>query len=53
MPRRFITGALIGAAVSMLFAPELDRSTRRRIKKTTRRVRGAAEEIYDNVKKGW
>lgn len=53
MRGKFVTGALIGAAISFLVAPELDRTTKRRIRKTSKFMRGAAEDIYDNAVKKW
>lgn len=46
------TGAIIGAAAGMLLMPELDRNTRRRIKKSGKLVRNTAGDLYDNMK-GW
>jgi gas vesicle protein len=50
MRGKFITGALIGAAVGMMMMPEMDRVTRRRIKRTAKIVRHAAGDIYDDVR---
>ena len=46
------TGAIIGAAAGMLLMPELDRNTRRRIKKSVKLMRNTAGDLYDNMK-GW
>jgi gas vesicle protein len=53
MHGKFVTGALIGAALGVILVPELDRTTKRRIRKTTSFVRNAAGDVYDNVIKGW
>lgn len=54
MRGRFIkgvtTGALIGAAAGMLMAPDLNRSTRKRIKKSRHMINNAAEDIFHNIK---
>lgn len=56
MRRKFLsgitTGAIIGAAAGMLFMPEIDRGTKRRMRKSAVTVRNAAENVYDNMK-GW
>jgi len=44
------TGAIIGAAAGMLLMPELDRNTRRRIKKSGKLMRNTAGDLYDNMK---
>ena len=44
------TGAIIGAAAGMFLMPELDRSTRRRIKKSGKLMRNTAGDLYDNMK---
>lgn len=46
MRGKFITGALVGAAVGMMFMPEMDRSTKRRIKKTAKFMINAAEDVF-------
>lgn len=43
-------GAIMGAAVGMVLSPQLDRGTKRRIKKSGRVVKNAAEEMYDGIK---
>ena len=45
-------GALIGATAGMIIAPQLDRSTKRRIRKSGRMMANAAEDMYGTVK-GW
>lgn len=49
MRGKFFAGALIGAAVGMMMMPELDRNTRRRIRRTAKMVRHAAGDMYDDV----
>lgn len=46
------TGALMGVAAGMIMSPQIDRGTKRRIKKTGKVFRNTAEDMYDNVK-GW
>jgi len=49
-----VLGAVIGAGLALLTAPESGRKTRRRIRKTTGRIRGDAgdrwEDFADDVK---
>ncbi|KZL89777.1 YtxH domain-containing protein [Clostridium magnum] len=52
MRGKFITGAVIGAAVGMMLMPELDRSTRRRIKRTAKMIKDVAEDAFDGMKGG-
>ncbi len=52
MRGKFVSGVLLGAAASMMFMPELDRSTKRRMKKTAKVVRNAAEDAFDDMR-GW
>jgi gas vesicle protein len=42
-------GAIIGIAGAMLM-PNMDRSTKRRVKRTGKMVKNMAEGMYDNVK---
>lgn len=44
------TGAILGAAAGMLLVPQLDRGTRRRIKRTGKLVKNTAEDMYDTMK---
>ncbi|MFT5871935.1 MAG: gas vesicle protein [Clostridium sp.] len=44
------TGAVIGIVAGAMLMPNMDRSTKRRVKKTGRMVMGMAEDMYDNVK---
>ncbi len=54
MHSRFIStitaGAIIGVAAGVMLIPNMDRSTRRRAKKTGKMVMNMAEGMYDNVK---
>ena len=43
-------GAIIGAAAGMMILPQMDRGTRRRLKKTGRVVRNTAGNAYDNMR---
>lgn len=54
MRSRFITtmtaGAIIGAAAGAMLIPNMDRSTRRKMKRTGKMVRHMAEGMYDNMR---
>lgn len=50
MRGKFIKGAVIGAAVGMMLMPDLDRSTKRKIRKTARFVKNMAEDAFDGMK---
>ncbi|MGH4118428.1 YtxH domain-containing protein [Clostridium sp.] len=54
MHSRFVstitTAAIIGAVVSTMLIPNMDRSTKRRVKKTGKMVKNMAEDMYDSVK---
>ena len=39
------TGAIIGVAAGALLVPQLDRNTRRRLKRTGRIVKSTAEDV--------
>ena len=43
-------GAIIGVAAGVMLIPNMDRSTKRRAKKTGKMVMNMAEDMYDNVK---
>ena len=44
------TGAIIGAVAGAMLIPNMDRGTKRRVKKTGKIVRNMAEDMYDSVK---
>lgn len=44
-----ILGAVIGAGVAMLTAPQPGRKTRRRIRRSAKRVRGSAADRFDDL----
>jgi gas vesicle protein len=44
------TGAIIGVVASAVLAPNMDRSTRRRVRKSSKMVRNMAGDIFDSVK---
>lgn len=44
------TGAIIGAAAGMMLIPNMDRGTRRKIKRSTRTMRNTAENMYDSMR---
>lgn len=43
-------GAIIGMAAGVMLIPNMDRSTRRRAKKTGKMVMNIAGDMYDNMK---
>lgn len=45
------TGAIVGTAIGMMFMPELDRGTRKKIKRSGRMVRHMAGDVYDTMKR--
>lgn len=47
---KFVTGAIFGAAVGIMMLPEMDRGTKRRIKRTTKHMRHFAEDAYDGIR---
>lgn len=49
MRGKFITGAIVGAAVGMMLMPEMDRSTKRKIKRTSKNIMNTAEGMYDGM----
>lgn len=44
------TGAIMGAAVGMILSPQLDRGTKRRLKRSGRVMRNAAEGMFDGIR---
>ncbi|MCM8711166.1 YtxH domain-containing protein [Clostridium sp. SYSU_GA19001] len=47
--RGITTGALIGAAAGMLIAPQLNRNTRKRLRKSGDMMMGIIGDVYDDV----
>ena len=47
--RNVATGAIIGAAVSTMLYPQLDRKYQRNIKKAGKRAMNMAEDAYDSI----
>ncbi|MBE6065402.1 YtxH domain-containing protein [Clostridium cochlearium] len=47
--KRFIAGMMLGAVATMLMAPEMDRKTKRKMKRTARYMRGMAQDAYDGM----
>lgn len=45
------TGAIIGAAVGVMMLPEMDRSTRKKIKRFDRMVMNMAGQMYSPMRK--
>ena len=45
-----LIGALLGAGVALLFAPQSGAETRRMIRKKTKRLAASAEDRFDDVK---
>ncbi|MGH4139543.1 YtxH domain-containing protein [Clostridium sp.] len=54
MAGRFIstitTGAIIGVVASAMLMPNMDRSTKRRVRKTGKMVKNMAEDVFDSMK---
>ena len=54
MRGRFIstitTGAIIGVVAGAMLVPNMDRSTKRRVRKTGKMVKNMAEDMYDSMK---
>lgn len=44
-----VLGAIIGAGVAMLTAPQPGRKTRKRIRKTAKRIQGSASDRFDDL----
>lgn len=44
------TGAIIGAAAGALLVPQMDRNTRRRLKRTGKMVMNTAGDMYDTMR---
>ena len=42
-------GTIFGVAIGIMVLPELDRKTQRNIRKTRRKIKGVAEDAYDNI----
>lgn len=48
---KLITGMMLGAAATMLLMPDMDRNTKRRMKRANRYVRNMAEDAYGGMMK--
>ena len=44
------TGAIIGVIASAMIIPNMDRSTKRRVRRTGKMMKNMAGDVYDNVK---
>ncbi len=44
------TGAIIGTAAGMLIYPQMDRSTRNKVKRSSKMVKNAAEDVFGEMK---
>ncbi|MGH4123117.1 MAG: YtxH domain-containing protein [Clostridium sp.] len=44
------TGAIIGVVAASMLVPNMDRNTKRRVRKTGKMVKNMAEDMYDSVK---
>ncbi|WP_243447387.1 YtxH domain-containing protein [Clostridium tetani] len=49
MQKRFMTGMILGAAATILMAPQMDRRTKRKMKRTARYMRSMAQDAYDGM----
>lgn len=47
--RNMAAGAIIGAAISTMIFPQLDRKYQRNIKKASKRAMNMAEDAYDSI----
>lgn len=47
--RTIVTGAVLGAAVSAMMYPKLDRKKQRTIRKMGKRAANMAEDAYDTI----
>jgi gas vesicle protein len=45
------TGAIIGAAAGMMIAPQLNRNTRKRLRRSSDMMMGIMGDIYDDMMK--
>lgn len=43
-------GAVIGIAAGVLIMPQMDRGTKRRLRKTGKMVKSTAEDVYDGMR---
>lgn len=43
-------GMLLGATAGMMMMPQVDRSTKRKMKKSARMIRNTADDMYDYVR---
>ena len=44
------TGAIIGVVASAMLMPNMDRSTKRRVRKTSKMVKNVAGDVFDSMK---
>ena len=44
-----VVGAVLGAGIALLTAPQSGRKTRKRIRKTTHRIKGEAGDRWDDL----
>ncbi len=49
MMNKMTVGAMIGIATGLIVASNMDRSTRKRIRKAGKRMRNTAEDLYYNI----
>ncbi|MFL0194889.1 YtxH domain-containing protein [Clostridium sp. WILCCON 0269] len=49
MSGKFVAGAIIGTALGMMIVPELDKTTMRRIKRTSRYLKNAVGNVYGKM----
>ncbi|OFI00003.1 YtxH-like protein [Clostridium acetireducens DSM 10703] len=48
--RGITAGAVVGAVAGMMFAPRLDRGTRRRLRRSAKYMKGFAQDAYGGMR---
>ncbi|GAA0745086.1 YtxH domain-containing protein [Clostridium oceanicum] len=50
MRGKFISGMMLGVAAGMMLSPQIDKKTKRKIKRSGKNMMNMAEDMYDNVR---
>jgi len=50
MRGKLLTGAIIAVVAGAMIAPNMDRSTKRRVRRTGKMVKNMAEDMLDSMK---